>query len=214
MKRFSRVLFTALLVLSLSGCAGFKRLAYDGFFGRDGWQQPERVVEALEIQPGAHVADLGAGGGYFTFRLADAVGTDGRVYAVDVDRDMTDYLTERAREEGRANVEVVLAPYDDPTLPEAGVDLIFTVNTYHHIQDRSAYFARAARALTPGGRVAVIDFRPEGLFQRIFPHSTSAAEIRAEMESAGYKLDAEHDFLDDQSFQVFRADAASGAASD
>ena len=214
MSMLPRVWITALLVASLSGCAAWKRIAYDGFFGRDGWQQPERVVEVLEIRPGARVADLGAGGGYFTFRLADAVGPDGRVYAVDVDRDMTDYLGERAREEGLDNVVVVLAQYDDPLLPEAGVDLIFTVNTYHHFKDRSAYFARAARALAPGGRVAVIDFRPEGLFQRLFPHSTSAEVIRTEMESAGYRLDAEYDFLEDQSFQVFGSGAASGAASD
>ena len=76
-----------LLVLLAGGCNKLKRSAYDGF-GRDGWQQPDRVIEALALEPGARVADLGAGGGYFTFRLADATGPDGLVYAVDVDPGM------------------------------------------------------------------------------------------------------------------------------
>ena len=95
-----------LLVLSASllcgpplGCSAFKRFAYQGF-GRDGWQQPERVVRELELAPGAQVADLGAGGGYFTFRLAEAVGPEGRVFAVDVDEEMTGYLQGRVDDEG------------------------------------------------------------------------------------------------------------------
>ena len=67
-----------------TGCAGLKRCAYEGF-DRDDWQAPERVVEVLGIEPGDRIADVGAGGGYFTFRLADAVGAQGLVYAVDVD---------------------------------------------------------------------------------------------------------------------------------
>jgi ubiquinone/menaquinone biosynthesis C-methylase UbiE len=195
-----------LLVLAASGCTRCKRYAYEGW-GRDGWQQSERVVEALEIRPGDRVADLGAGGGYFTFRLAEATRPGGVVYAVDVDRGMTDYLEARARESGVDNVEVVLAAYDDPKLPESGVDLIFTCNTYHHIEDRASYFARARRYLRPGGRVAVVEFRPEGLLQRIFPHATAAEGIRSEMEAAGFRLQAEHDFLERQSFLVFTAAA-------
>ena len=213
MSELPRVWIAALLAASMIGCAAVKRCAYGGF-GRDGWQQPDRVIEALDLRPGARVADLGAGGGYFTFRLADAVGPEGRVLAVDIDADMTRHLAERARQEGRGNVEVILARHDDPLLPEAGVDLIFTVNTYHHIEDRSAYFARAARSLAPGGRVAVIEYRPEGLFQRIFPHATLADVIRREMESAGYRLEEQHDFLDRQSFLVFWRAPASELARD
>src|SRR3990172_9550282 len=93
-------------------CTQLKRCAYEGW-GRDEWQQPERVVEALGLEPGARVADLGSGGGYFTFRLARAVGPTGKVYAVDVDEDLNAYVAERAREEGHANVETVLAEYTD-----------------------------------------------------------------------------------------------------
>jgi ubiquinone/menaquinone biosynthesis C-methylase UbiE len=192
----------AALLLLAGGCTRLKRFAYEGF-GRDGWQQPDRVIEVLEVASGARVADLGAGGGYFTFRLADAAGPDGKVYAVDVDPGMIEHLRQRALDESRQNVVVVPAEYDDPLLPEAGVDLIFLCNTYHHIEDRSDYFARARRYLRPGGRVAIIDFVPEGWLQKIFPHGTSAGEIRSEMTAAGYRLQREHDFLERQSFLVF-----------
>ncbi|MEE9282385.1 MAG: class I SAM-dependent methyltransferase [Myxococcota bacterium] len=199
--RFVGVL-VALLAVGASGCARVKRFGYEGF-GRDGWQQPEKVIDSLGIRAGDRIADVGAGGGYFTFRLAEATGPEGRVYAVDVDRDMTEYLRERARDEGAENVEVILAEYHDPLLPEAGVDLVFVCNTYHHIEERSDYFANVQKYLRPGGRVAIVEYVPQGWFQRIFPHSTSAEEIRREMEQAGYDLEQEHGFLSRQSFLVF-----------
>jgi ubiquinone/menaquinone biosynthesis C-methylase UbiE len=191
-----------LLVVTAVGCAGLKRFAYSGF-GRDRWQHPEQVIGSLGIQTGDRVADLGSGGGYFTFRLADAVGPDGKVYAVDVDPGMIRHLEERASKEGYSNVEVVLAQYDDPLLPEPGVDLIFTCNTYHHLEDRIAYFDRARQYLRPGGRVAIVEHRPGGWLQWIFPHSTPSEVIRTEMEAAGYQFQNEHSFLPRQNFLVF-----------
>ncbi len=191
-----------LSVLLTLGCTSLKRCAYEGP-GRDRWQQPERVIAALELEPGARVADLGSGGGYFTFRLAQAVGPQGKVYAVDIDRGLLDYVAAEAKRRGLQNIEPVEAATDDPRLPERGVDLIFTSNTYHHLQDRTAYFTRAARYLSPGGRVAVLEYKPVGWFARLFGHATRPEEIRLELESAGYKLVAQPDFLDDQSFQIF-----------
>ena len=195
-------LATATSVLTLSACTDLKRFAYEGF-GRDDWQQPARVVETLAIAPGSRVADIGAGGGYFTFRLADAVGPDGTVYAIDVDSGMLDYISKRAKKEGRQNVEPVLATADDPGLPEGGVDLIFTSNTYHHLPDRPAYFARLAQGVRDGGRIAIVEYAPKGWFTKLFGHSTPEETIRTEMEQAGYRLVADHDFLDRQSFLVF-----------
>jgi ubiquinone/menaquinone biosynthesis C-methylase UbiE len=187
------------LALATSACGAWKRFAYSGP-GRDDWQQPERVVAALALAPGARVADLGAGGGYFTFRLADAVGPSGVVYAVDVDPDMLSYLRERAAAEKRANVVVIDAAYDDPRLPDGDVDLVLVVNTYHHLRGRIAYFGRVKRALRPGGRLAIIELAEGG-----FPagHFTSPEVIRDELEAAGYALAAQHDFLERQSFLVF-----------
>lgn len=208
MKKTMLAVLVALVVLGASGCTCWKRWTYEGW-GRDGWQQPEQVIHSLDIAPGSAVADLGSGGGYFTFRLADAVGSEGRVYAVDVDAELLEYIGERSREEGRDNIVTVLAAYDDPTIPDASVDLLFTSNTYHHLENRSAYFARAARVLRPGGRVAIIDLDDRTWIMRVFGHVTPRDEIVREMEDAGYRLDADHTFLSRQSFLVFaRADQA------
>jgi ubiquinone/menaquinone biosynthesis C-methylase UbiE len=196
------LLLVVLLPALAGGCTWLKRSMYEGF-GRDDWQQPDRVVQALALEPGERVADLGAGGGYFTFRLARAVGPTGRVYAVDVDQGMLDHVAERTAEEGVANVETVLATPTDPNLPAGSVDLVFTCNTYHHIEDRPAYFAALRGALRPGGRVAIVEYLPEGFFQSIFPHSTDAATIESEMRAAGYALEQRHDFLERQAFLVF-----------
>ena len=195
-----------LLALTLaSACTAFKRFAYEGL-GRDRWQQPDAVIRALDIQPGDRIADIGAGGGYFTFRLADAVGREGTVYAVDIDDDMTKYLRNRAEKDGYHNVDVVLATPTDPGLPTAGVDLIFTCDTYHHFDNPSAYFAQLKGALRPGGRVAIIDYRPEGFWQRLFGHATASNAIENDMRAAGYRVVDNYAFLSRQSFVVFTPD--------
>ena len=193
----------ATLALLSAGCVGFKRCAYEGI-GRDRWQQPERVIAALSLEHGNQVADIGSGTGYFTFRLADAAGPDGRVYAVDIDEQLVEHLTERARDEGYPNVETVLAAPDDPRLEPGSIDLVFTCNTFHHIEDRIAYFARVRTLLRPGGRVAIVEGRP-GWFHWLFPHATAPDEIRRDMEAAGYRRLDSHDWLSQQSFQVFTA---------
>jgi ubiquinone/menaquinone biosynthesis C-methylase UbiE len=196
---------TVLFVGLSTGCGGLKRFGYEGF-GRDRWQHPEQVIDSLAIRSGDQVADLGAGGGYFTFRLADAVGPEGRVYAVDVDPDMTSHLERQASENGRANVEVILAESHDPLLPQDGIDLIFTCNTYHHLQDRVAYFERARRTLRSGGRVAIVEHKKRGWLWRLFAHSTPSEVIRSEMEAAGYRFEHEYSFLPRQHFLVFAAE--------
>jgi ubiquinone/menaquinone biosynthesis C-methylase UbiE len=189
----------------LAGCGSCKRFLYEGF-SRDGWQQPERVIAALGIEPGDRVADLGSGSGYFTLHLAKAVGPEGRVYAVDVDEEMNEYLTQRVAQAGATNVEIVRGRFDDPLLPDGGVDLVLTVDTYHHIDDRPAYFRKLQRDLAPGGRVAVVDYDGrKGWFVRLMGHSTPRDELLQEMDEAGYEVAAEHDFIDRQSFVVFRA---------
>ena len=194
-----------LIVLPLfisAGCGSLFRSFMNSPW-RARWQQPEAVIRSLALQPGNHVADLGAGGGYFTFRLADAVGPAGKVYAVDVDKDNLDYIARRAQEQGYTNVETILAKYDDPLLPEGGVDLIFTCDTYHHLENRTDYFASATRYLRPGGRIAIIDLNGSSWFAKLFGHWTPKDTIRREMEAAGYQFNSDFDFLSRQNFQVF-----------
>lgn len=192
-------------LLLLAGCTTLKKCAYEGF-GRDAWQQPEKVVQSLAIKPGDRIADLGSGGGYFTFRLSQTAGPTGKVYAVDVDKDMLEDLAERAKKDDYGNIEKVLAKYDDPSLPES-VDLIFTSNVYHHIEARAKYFADAAKYLRPGGRIAVVDFNGKHWSATFVGHYTPAELIKKEMDEAGYRLEREFDFLDRQSFLVFSKQA-------
>lgn len=185
-----------------TGCTSFKRWVNEGF-GRDGWQHREEVLQALHVKDGQFVADLGSGSGYFTFLLAKAVGPGGKVYAVDVDPGMNDYVASRAREEGYTNIDVILAKPDDSLLPESGVDLIFTCITYHHLENRVAYFQNAGKYLRPGGRIAIIDFNGEGWFTRLIGHWTPREAILQELQQAGYSLQQELTFLPNQAFLIF-----------
>ena len=200
--RICRNDFFCLALIALAGCATLKQCAYEGF-SRNQWQQPERVIQSLGIKPGDHVADLGSGGGYFTFRLGKAVGPTGKVYAVDIDRDMTDLVAKQAKQENAGNIEVILAKPDDSLLPDSGIDLIFTVDTYHHIGNRVSYFARLRKALRPSGRVAIIDFDRRAWLEGLWRHYTPNEFIKREMEAAGYSLQHEFTFLDRQSFLIF-----------
>ena len=168
---------------------------------RDSWQKPDEVIRALSLPPNARVADLGAGTGYFTVRLARALPA-GKVYGVDVEPDMVRYLEERARKDSLPNVTGVLAAPDDPKLPEP-VDLVLVVDTYHHIDDRPAYFARLRRKLLPGGRVAVVDFRRGQPMGPPDQHKIPPEQLKQEMREAGYAVSAEYSFLPNQYFVVF-----------
>jgi ubiquinone/menaquinone biosynthesis C-methylase UbiE len=173
---------------------------------RDRWQKPDRVVESLRIEPGARIADLGAGDGYFTFRLAEATGPDGAVLAVDIDEQKLDALHAEARERGLLQVRVVVAEQTDSRLEPASVDLIFVCNTYHHLEERVAYFARLRSRLRPGGRVAVVELDDTPWFMPFMSaHETTAETIDREMSAAGYTRVASHDFLEYQNFQIFTA---------
>jgi SAM-dependent methyltransferase len=169
---------------------------------RDAWQKPHQVIQALALAPEARVADLGAGTGYFSSRLANML-PKGRIYAVDVEPDMVRFLAERAKREGLGNLTAVHGAPDDPRLPEKA-DLVLLVDVYHHIDGREAYFRKLRGALRPGGRVAIIDFTldsPRGppVAARVAP-----GKVKAEMKAAGFALAAEHRFLPDQYFLVFR----------
>lgn len=169
---------------------------------RDGWQMPDRVIAALGLERTSRVADIGAGTGYFSMRLADAV-PSGWVYAVDIEPAMLDYIRDRAATDHVPNIQTVLATGESPNLPEP-VDVALIVDTYHHLPNRPAYFGRLKMSLRDGGRVAIVDFRkdaPEGPPEQF---RFDPEQIVAEMQAAGYALEARHDFLPRQHFLVFR----------
>jgi SAM-dependent methyltransferase len=170
---------------------------------RDAWQLPSRVIEALALPAGAKVADIGAGTGYFSTRLAKASARP-MVFAVDLEPAMVGYLTKRAAAEGLANMRAVQASATSPNLPEP-VDVVLVVDTFHHIGERAVYFAGVRQQLRPAGRVAIIDFRQDAPGEGPPAHFRFTPEqISAEMAAAGYVLDARHDFLPRQHFLVYR----------
>jgi arsenite methyltransferase len=190
------------VLATISGCTSFKRWLYEGF-NRDEWQHREQVIQALRLHPGDVVADLGSGSGYFTFHLAKAVGSSGKVFAVDLDADLNAYVETHAREEGATNIEVRLAEPDDPLLPEGSVDLIFTCITYHHLKDRVSYFKKVGKALRAGGRIAIIDFNEKAWLEMLIGHWTPSEVLHREMKEAGYALEQELHFLPKQDFIIF-----------
>ena len=168
---------------------------------RDTWQLPDRVIATLNLKRGQIVADIGAGTGYFSVRLAKSDAAP-KVYAVDIEPSMVNYLRERAAKEGLNNVTTVLAAADQPNLPEP-VDLILIVDTYHHIGDRETYFRKLAKSIKPGGHVAIIDFNPDSPEGPPREFRFPAEKFKSEMGAAGYKLAAQHDFLPRQQFLIF-----------
>jgi len=125
---------------------------------RDAWQEPDRVVAALALQPAMTVADIGAGTGYFAVRLARAV-PKGEVIATDLEPDMIRFMTERAKREGLPNLRAVVTPADDPKLAPGSVDRILIVDVWHHLGDRAAYARKLVSALRPGGQLVIVDFK-------------------------------------------------------
>lgn len=167
---------------------------------RDSWQLPDSVVSTLALRDDLIVADIGSATGYFPVRFARAC-PNGRVVGADVEPEMVWYLNERSRHEQLPNLVSVLAAPDDPHLP-VKVDLVFLCNTYHHIDDRVDYFTRLKEQIEPGGRVAVVDYRPSS--HRGPPHKLASEAVESELVAAGYELVERHDFLPDQYFLVFK----------
>jgi len=173
---------------------------------RDAWQKPREVVRALGLRPGMWVADLGAGTGYFSGYLSAAVGPTGAVLAVDTEPNLVSHLRERAGKEALENVTPILASPDNPRLPPGATDLVLVVDTFHHIDDRLAYFRRLARCLKPGGRIAIIDWLEGDLPVGPPPdHKLSREQVIEEMRAAGYVLAEEPDILPYQYLLVFKA---------
>jgi ubiquinone/menaquinone biosynthesis C-methylase UbiE len=174
---------------------------------RDEYQQPEQVIEALNLNPGMVVADIGAGSGYFTRRMAQAVGDTGQVIAIDVEQKMLDYNRQELEKLGIVNrAKFVLSKPDSPPLPEHSVDLVFLCDVYHHLENHVDYLTKTKPALTQNGRVVIIDFYHDERSGKLsFPkhHLVPREQVIKNMEQAGYTLAREHTFLPRQYFLEF-----------
>ena len=178
-----------------------------GWLERSSRMREERtdlLIRRLPLTEDSVVADIGAGTGYFTFPVARRV-PKGRVYAVDIQTEMLDIIAARQTDLGISNIVPVLGQIDDPGLDANTVDLIFIVDAYHEFSHPREMGDAMVRALKPGGRLVLIEYRAEDAFVPIKTlHKMSEAQVRKEMTSIGLEWEATHDFLPQQHFLVFQ----------
>ena len=172
---------------------------------REDEEAPSKALDALDLKPGMVVADIGAGSGYYTSRMARRVGPAGRVYATDIQQGMIDLLDRRIRSEGLANVTTVLGGMDDPKLPPRAIDLAIMVDVYHELQQPQVFLQRLKESFKPGGRLVLLEFRKEDPKVPILEvHKMSVAEVKQEMEAEGFVLERVIDVLPWQHIIVLR----------
>ena len=185
---------------------------------RETREKEERVsvlMEALGVEAGQTVCDLGCGNGYHTLRLAKRVGSRGKVYGVDIQQPMLDMLEKRSSDAGLDNIELILGDTADPKIPDGSCDLILLVDVYHEFSDPEAMLAKMRKALKPDGRIALVEFRsedPEVPIKKL--HKMSKAQILKEYLPAGYRLAGQFDDLPWQHLMFFSRDDAPSQADD
>lgn len=212
-----RVIFFLLLLAAMTSAyaqkpQGHRRLFKPQDLGlleppdREAWQKPDQVMDALHVADGTVVADVGAGGGWFTMRLARRVGPNGRVYAVDVQRLMIEAIQRRVQREGLQGIVIpVLGDYTDPKLPpDARTDAVLIVDAFHEMEDPVVMLRNLARSLKPHGRIGIIDYRegdggpgPDAA-ERVPPSA-----VLAQASAAGLKFVEQQTFLRYQYFLIF-----------
>jgi ubiquinone/menaquinone biosynthesis C-methylase UbiE len=172
---------------------------------REDEEAPSKALDALELKPGMVVADIGAGSGYYSTRIAKRVGPTGRVYATDIQQGMIDILDRRIKSEGLTNITTVLGGMDDPRLPPASIDLAIMVDVYHELQQPQVFLQRLKGTFKPNGRLVLLEFRKEDPKVPILEvHKMSVAEVKQEMEAEGFVLDKVIDVLPWQHIIVLR----------
>ena len=172
---------------------------------RDIWQRPDQIMDAMAIAEASVVADIGAGAGWFTIRLARRVGPNGLVYAEDVQKDALTASSRRVTAEGLTNVRPVLGQQGDPRLPRSRLHAALIVDAYHESEERVSLLRNLARSLRPDGRIGVVDFKLEGgagpgppMDERVSPET-----VVNDAERAGLRLLSEEKFLPFQYFLIF-----------
>src|SRR5262249_758243 len=149
---------------------------------REREEQPAKLMKALKLRPGDVVADIGAGSGYFTFRISSEVGPKGKVYAVDIQKEMLDQIRQRMRTNRVTNVEPILGTITDPKLPAASVDLILMVDVYHEFSHPYEMTEAMLKALKPGGRLVFVEYRLEDpKVPILLVHKMSQRQVLKEM---------------------------------
>jgi ubiquinone/menaquinone biosynthesis C-methylase UbiE len=171
---------------------------------REAEEAPDAALDAIGIARGATVADVGAGAGYITWRLAERVGPSGKVYANDIQPQMLDLLRKNMEARHLTNVETVLGAVDDPKLPAARMDLVLLVDVYHEFTEPEKMLRKIRESLKPDGRLVLLEYRKEDPSVPIRPeHKMSVAEVRAEVQPEGFRFDKTLETLPRQHILIF-----------
>jgi SAM-dependent methyltransferase len=172
---------------------------------RVGEEEPDIALDALNIASGSTVADVGAGSGYMTVRIARRVGPSGKVYANDIQPEMLAMLRDRLKKERLANVETILGDVDDPMLPTGALDLVLMVDVYHEFSEPQKMLRHLRSALKPGGRLVLLEYRKEDPFVPIrLEHKMTIAEAKMEVEAEGFTLTKVDPVLPRQHILIFK----------
>jgi ubiquinone/menaquinone biosynthesis C-methylase UbiE len=172
---------------------------------REEEEHPDQALQAIGIRRGMVVADVGAGSGVMTFKMAKLVGPSGKVYAVDIQPEMLDILQTRAQRDKVTNVQTVLDTVSDPKLPAGAIDLILLVDVYHEFSQPQAMLDHMREALKPNGRLVLLEYRKEDPTVPILPdHKMSVSEVKAEVEPEGFQFDQVIEVLPRQHIIIFR----------
>jgi ubiquinone/menaquinone biosynthesis C-methylase UbiE len=172
---------------------------------REAEEAPDAALDAIGIAQGAAVADIGAGVGYFTWRLAARIGPQGKVYAVDIQPAMLDLLRHNMAARKLGNYQAILGAEDDPRLPPGAIDLALLVDVYHEFSQPQKMLRKIRASLKPGGRMVLLEYRKEDPKVPILPaHKMSVAEVTAEIEPEGFKIEKTLENLPRQHILIFR----------
>ena len=167
-------------------------------------EAPSKLMDALQLKPGMKVADIGAGSGYFSRRIARRIGEKGLVYAVDIQPEMLEILGENMKKEGLQNFRSILGEVKDPKLPEASVDLVLMVDVYHEFSFPHEMMTAIHKALKPDGRVAFVEYRGEDAWVPIKPlHKMTQAQVKREAKAQGFRWIETIDVLPRQHIILF-----------
>jgi 2-polyprenyl-3-methyl-5-hydroxy-6-metoxy-1,4-benzoquinol methylase len=174
---------------------------------REDVQKSPEIMKLLAFRPGERVADIGAGTGYFTFPVAEAVGPGGVVWALDIAPEMIEVLEFRIKAQKVANVTVRRVASDDPQLEPGSLDTILMIDAIHYVKDRTAYARKLLPGLAPGGRLVIIDYKPKPMSERPWGPSPEQQfpqeQLDREMAAAGFKVVKAYDFLPEQFFVIY-----------
>ena len=213
-----RTLSSLLLLASLTWAQGVHPITgrqYAGTMSANGasWltrpereteEEPDKALAAIGIVKGATVADIGAGSGYMTWRMAELVGPAGKVYANDIQQKMLDLLKKNVEQRKLTNVQTVLGAVDDPKLPDGAFDLVLLVDVYHEFSEPQKMLRHIRASLKPDGRLVLLEYRGEDPSVPIRPeHKMTVAQVKAELEPEGYRMDKVLETLPRQHILIF-----------